>query len=64
MRHVSEGRLLRGSSYGRLLVERDRYFVGDTVVVRAHSARRVASRTRQECGAGYRPAPAGDGARE
>jgi hypothetical protein len=35
IRHVSEGRLLRGSSYGRLLVERDRYFVGDTVVVRA-----------------------------
>jgi hypothetical protein len=35
VRHVSEGRLLRGSSYGRLLVERDRYFVGDAVVVRA-----------------------------
>ena len=35
VRHVSEGRLLRGSSFGRLLVERDRYFVGDTVVVRA-----------------------------
>jgi hypothetical protein len=35
IRHVSEGRLLRGSSYGRLLVERDRYFVGDTVIVRA-----------------------------
>ena len=35
IRHVSQGRLLRGSSLGRLLVERDRYFVGDTVVVRA-----------------------------
>jgi hypothetical protein len=35
VRHVSQGRLLRGSSLGRLLVERDRYFVGDTVVVRA-----------------------------
>ena len=32
---MSQGRLLRGSSMGRLLVERDRYFVGDTVVVRA-----------------------------
>ncbi|HYO25634.1 MAG TPA: hypothetical protein VEQ85_11885 [Lacipirellulaceae bacterium] len=38
VRHVSEGRLLRGSSFGRLLVERDRYFVGDTVVVRAQLA--------------------------
>jgi hypothetical protein len=35
VRHVSQGRLMRGSSIGRLLVERDRYFVGDTVVVRA-----------------------------
>jgi hypothetical protein len=35
VRHVSQGRLLRGSSTGRLLVERDRYFVGDTVIVRA-----------------------------
>ncbi|MBA3482013.1 MAG: hypothetical protein H0T51_09380 [Pirellulales bacterium] len=35
VRHVSQGRLMRGSSTGRLLVERDRYFVGDTVVVRA-----------------------------
>ncbi|QDT73837.1 hypothetical protein [Lacipirellula limnantheis] len=35
VRHVSQGRLLRGSSVGRLLVERDRYFVGDTIVVRA-----------------------------
>jgi hypothetical protein len=35
VRHVSQGRLLRGSSRGRLLVERDRFFVGDPVVVRA-----------------------------
>jgi hypothetical protein len=35
VRHVSEGRLLRGSSFGRLLVERDRYYLGDSVVVRA-----------------------------
>jgi hypothetical protein len=35
VRHVSQGRLLRGSSFGRLLAERDRYFVGDAVVVRA-----------------------------
>jgi hypothetical protein len=35
VRHVSQGRLLRGSSRGRLLVERDRYYVGDTVVIRA-----------------------------
>jgi len=35
IRHVSQGRLLRGSSRGRLLVERDRFTVGDTVVIRA-----------------------------
>lgn len=35
LRYVSQGRLLRGSSRGTLLVERDRYFVGQTVVVRA-----------------------------
>ena len=35
IRHVSQGRLLRGSSMGRLLVERDRFSVGDDVVVRA-----------------------------
>jgi len=35
IRHVSQGRLLRGSSLGRLLVERDRYSIGDDVVVRA-----------------------------
>ena len=35
IRHVSQGRLLRGSSRGVLLVERDRYFLGQTVAVRA-----------------------------
>jgi hypothetical protein len=35
IRHVSEGRLLVGSSHGMLLVERDRYLLGGTVVVRA-----------------------------
>ena len=35
IRHVSQGRLLRGSPLGNLLVERDRYVVGNTVVVRA-----------------------------
>jgi hypothetical protein len=35
IRHVSQGRLLRGSKLGSLLVERDRYIVGNTVVVKA-----------------------------
>jgi hypothetical protein len=35
LRHVSQGRLLRGSSRGSLMVERDRFTVGDTVTVRA-----------------------------
>jgi hypothetical protein len=35
IRHVSQGRLLRGSSRGALLVDRDRYELGDTVVLRA-----------------------------
>ena len=34
IRHVSQGRLLRGSSRGTLLVERDRYELGETVVLR------------------------------
>jgi hypothetical protein len=34
VRHVSQGRLLRGSSRGTLLVERDRYELGETVVLR------------------------------
>jgi hypothetical protein len=35
IRHVSQGRLLRGSARGALLVERDRYELGETVIVRA-----------------------------
>jgi hypothetical protein len=35
IRHVSQGRLLRGSHRGVLLVERDRYVLGNPVVVRA-----------------------------
>ena len=34
VRHVAQGRLIRGSSRGRLVLERDRYPVGETVVVR------------------------------
>ena len=37
VRHVAQGRLLRGSSRGRLLLERDRFPVGETVVVRVLS---------------------------
>lgn len=35
IRYVSQGRLLRGSNRGVLLVERDRYVLGNTVAVRA-----------------------------
>ena len=35
LRHVSQGRLLRGSSRGVLLVGQDRYLLGDTAEVRA-----------------------------
>lgn len=38
IRHVSQGRILRGSSRGALLVERDRYELGETAVVRARLA--------------------------
>ncbi|HEX2475796.1 MAG TPA: vWA domain-containing protein [Lacipirellulaceae bacterium] len=38
IRHVSQGRILRGSARGTLLVERDRYELGETVVVRARLA--------------------------
>jgi hypothetical protein len=38
IRHVSQGRILRGSARGALLVERDRYELGETVVVRARLA--------------------------
>jgi hypothetical protein len=36
IRHVSQGRLLLGSSRGMLLVDRDRYVLGNTVAVRAN----------------------------
>jgi hypothetical protein len=35
IRKVSQGRILRGSSRGALLVERDRYELGENVVIRA-----------------------------
>ncbi len=35
LRHVSQGRLLRGSRLGSLLLERDRFIQGSTVVIRA-----------------------------
>ncbi|TWU27244.1 vWA domain-containing protein [Bythopirellula polymerisocia] len=35
IRHISQGRLLKGSTRGRLLVEQDRYTVGSEVIVRA-----------------------------
>lgn len=35
LRHVSQGRLLRGSRLGSLLLERDRFVQGSTIVVRA-----------------------------
>ena len=38
LRHVSQGRLLRGSRLGNLLLERDRYTQGSTIVVRAQLA--------------------------
>lgn len=34
VRHVAQGRLLRGSSRGRLMLERDRYPVGESIVAR------------------------------
>ena len=36
IRHVSQGRLLRGSSRGVLLPGQDRYLLGNTVEVRAN----------------------------
>lgn len=36
VRHVSQGRLLLGSSRGMLLVDRDRYVLGNPVVLRAN----------------------------
>jgi hypothetical protein len=53
VRQVSQGRLLRGSSRGTLLVDRDRYELGETVVLRGrlsdarHEPLAVASVTAQ-----------------
>ena len=61
IRHVSQGRLLRGSSLGQLLVQRDRYSIGDEVVVRAQ----LSTATREPLAAARVIArvidPAGDG---
>jgi hypothetical protein len=38
VRQISQGRLLRGSSRGTLLVDRDRYELGETVVLRGRLA--------------------------
>ena len=38
IRQVSQGRILRGSSRGALMVERDRYELGETIVLRARLA--------------------------
>src|SRR4029079_10793207 len=38
IRFVSQGRILRGSSRGALLIERDRYELGEPVVLRARLA--------------------------
>ncbi|MEI6036434.1 MAG: hypothetical protein WCQ91_00735 [Planctomycetota bacterium] len=38
VRHVSQGRLLRGSRRARILVERDRFSVGSNVIVRVAGA--------------------------
>lgn len=35
VQHVAQGRLQRGSSRGTLMIERDRYQLGETVIVRA-----------------------------
>ena len=37
VRHVSQGRFLGGASPGALLVERDRYILGETVIVRVRT---------------------------
>jgi hypothetical protein len=38
IRHVSQGRILRGSSRGALMIERDRYELGESVILRARLA--------------------------
>ena len=56
VRHVSQGRLLVGSSRGMLLVDRDRYLLGGTVLVRRNCPTRNSSRWTPLGAAGHRPA--------
>ena len=75
IRHVSQGRLLLGSSRGMLLVDRDRYLLGNTVVVRAQLSDaqfepldlpsvplqdRAARQHERRLATGGRPGPQGD----
>lgn len=61
IRHVSQGRLLRGSSLGNLMVERDRYTVGDTVVVRAQLSTASREPLIADRVTGHVVSPGGDG---
>jgi len=49
VRHVAQGRLLRGSGRGRLLVDRDRFPVGGSVAVRVVFADPVAAEPLPRC---------------
>lgn len=49
VRHVAQGRLLRGSGRGRLLVDRDRFPVGGSVAVRVVLAEPAAADARPRC---------------
>lgn len=49
VRHVAQGRLLRGSSRGRLLVDRDRFPVGGSVAVRVVLADPTAADSPPRC---------------
>jgi hypothetical protein len=49
VRHVSQGRLMRGARRGRLIVDRDRFPVGGTVVVRVVTDAAVATAQPPAC---------------
>lgn len=49
VRHVAQGRLLRGSGRGRLLVDRDRFPVGGSVAVRVVLTEPATSDSRPRC---------------
>jgi hypothetical protein len=49
VRHVAQGRLLRGSGRGRLLVDRDRFPVGGSVAVRLVLAEPAPAEPRPRC---------------